>query len=165
MKRAMLILLAGVILGAAAYACLYLAGTASRRDLALNTAPELLWLKQEFDLTETEFQRISQLHEAYLPHCAAMCARIEARQSELKELVAKTNTLTAQIEGKLAETSQLRLECQTMMLRHFYEVSRTMRPDQGKRYLAWVQEKTFLPDHGMAGTSEHGRTHEHATGR
>ena len=165
MKRAILILLAGVILGAAAYACLYLAGSASRRDLALSKAPELLWLKQEFDLSDSEFQRISQLHEAYLPNCAAMCARIESSQSALKELVARTNALTAEIEGKLAETSQLRLECQTMMLRHFYDVSRTMRPDQGKRYLAWVQEKTFLPDHGMADTSEQGRTHEHATGR
>jgi hypothetical protein len=32
------------------------------------------------------------------------------------------------------------------MLQHFYEVSRTMPPEQGRRYLAWVQERTILAD-------------------
>jgi hypothetical protein len=35
------------------------------------------------------------------------------------------------------------------MLRHFYEVSRTMPPEQGRRYLAWVQERTFMCSEGM----------------
>ncbi len=31
------------------------------------------------------------------------------------------------------------------MMQHFYEVSRAMPPEQGKRYLAWVQSETLLP--------------------
>jgi hypothetical protein len=31
------------------------------------------------------------------------------------------------------------------MMQHFYEVSRAMPPDQGKRYLTWVQQETLLP--------------------
>jgi hypothetical protein len=30
------------------------------------------------------------------------------------------------------------------MLEEFYQVSRSMPPDQGKRYLAWVQGQTLL---------------------
>jgi hypothetical protein len=32
------------------------------------------------------------------------------------------------------------------MLQHFYDVSRTMPPEQGKRYLAWVQQQTVASD-------------------
>jgi hypothetical protein len=33
------------------------------------------------------------------------------------------------------------------MLQHFFEVSRTMPPAQGARYLAWISEQTFLRSH------------------
>ena len=35
------------------------------------------------------------------------------------------------------------LECQTQMLRHFYEVSQAMPPEQGRRYLAEMQRLTL----------------------
>jgi hypothetical protein len=78
-----------------------------------------------------------------------MCRRIDAKNAELKDLLAKTNTLTPDIEKKLTEAAELRLECQKAMLKHFLEVSQTMPPEEGKRYLAWVQERTFLPDYAM----------------
>jgi len=165
MIRSITILAAGLLVGGAAYLGLYFAGTSSRREMLHSQTPELLWLKKEFNLSDAEFERISRLHEGYLPECAGMCARIEAKNAELKQLLAQTNVLTAEVETKLTEASQLRLECQKSMLKHFYEVSRTMKPDQGKRYLTWVQEKTFLSDHGMAGEHDSGRVHEHATGR
>lgn len=165
MIRSMTILIAGLAVGVAAYVCLYSAGTTSRREMLQNKTPELVWLKKEFNLTDNEFERISRLHEGYLPQCAEMCRRIETKSAELKQLLANTNVLTAEIEAKLAEASQLRLDCQKRMLQHFYEVSRTMRQDQGKRYLAWVQEKTFLPDHGMNGAPDPAPAHEHPTER
>ena len=166
MKRVVLILIAGMVIGAAGYKGLYFAGTSSRREMLQSGNPELLWLKGEFSLSDSEFARLSQLHEAYQPHCAEMCRRIETKNIELKELLGKTSSLTAEIEAKIVETCLLRAECQKMMLQHFYEVSRTMRPEQGKRYLAWVQEKTFLPNHGMTSTEGHGRIHnEHAADR
>jgi len=70
-------------------------------------------------------------------------------KEELKELLAKTDRWTTEIEAKLTEAGQLRVQFQKNMLRHFLEVSRNMPPEQGKRYLAWVQEKTFLPEHKM----------------
>jgi hypothetical protein len=61
-------------------------------------------------------------------------------------LLAATNSVNPEIEKTLAEAAQLRAQCQKEMLQHFYEVSRTMPPDQGKRYLAWMQEQTILAD-------------------
>jgi hypothetical protein len=165
MIRSITILVAGLIVGGAAYVSLYFAGTSARREMLQSQTPELHWLKKEFNLSDAEFDRISRLHHGYLPQCAEMCARIAAKSAELKRLISQTNVMTVEIEGKLAEASQLRLECQKRMLQHFYEVSRTMRADQGKRYLVWVQDKTFLSDHGMASEHDPGRVHDYATER
>ena len=50
---------------------------------------------------------------------------------------------------EVAGNSQLQAECQASMLRHFYQVSQAMPPEQGRRYLAWVQEKTILAGLGQ----------------
>ena len=86
------------------------------------------------------------MHEAYLSGCMERCHRIDLKSQELKRLLAATNAVTPEIEKTLAEAAQLRAQCQKKMLQHFYEVSRTMPPDQGQRYLAWIQEKTVLSD-------------------
>jgi hypothetical protein len=65
---------------------------------------------------------------------------------ELAQLLAATNTITPEIEKALAESALLRADCQKKMLQHFYDVSRTMQLEQGKRYLAWVQKQTVLQD-------------------
>jgi hypothetical protein len=139
----------GLFLAVVGYCGFYFASTASHRDLLQTRAPELAWLKMEFNLSDAEFKRISELHESYMPHCKEMCRRIDLKNAELKALLASTNTLTEDIEKALTGAAQLRVDCQKMMLKHFYEVSQTMPPEQGKRYLAWVQEKTFLPTYGM----------------
>ena len=149
MKRGIVILLSGLALGLCAYRAFYFAGTASHRALLETETPELAWLKKEFGLDDAEFARVIRLHDAYKSECMKMCRRIDAKNAELKELLASTNTLTPEIEAKLAEAGRLRVECQKNMLRHFLEVSRSMPPEQGQRYLAWVQEKTFLPEHRM----------------
>lgn len=149
MKRLLLTLIAGVAVAAAAYCAVYFKSTARHREILQSSQPELAWLKEEFHLGDTEFKRIMELHKAYQPHCVEMCRRIDAKNAELKTLLSNTNTLTPDIETKLNEAAQLRAECQRSMLKHFFEVSRTMPPEQGRRYLEWVQEKTFLSPAGM----------------
>jgi hypothetical protein len=149
MKRGLLILVFGLVAAGAAYICIYLTCTVSARNMQRSDQPELAWLKEEFNLSDAEFKRVSELHAAYLPECAAMCKQIDAQNLRLKELLAATNQVTPEIETAIEESSRLRSECQRQMLKHFYEVSRTMPPEQGRRYLAWVQDKTFLSDYGM----------------
>ncbi len=161
MKRSALILLLGLLLGLCAYCGFYFAATASRRALLGSPTPELEWLKREFRLADSAFDRVVHLHEAYRTECAEMCRQIDARNQELKELLAQADRVTPEIEAKLTEAAQLRVQCQKNMLRHFLEVSRNMPPEQGKRYLAWVQEKTFLPEHRMHSQGTASDEHQH----
>lgn len=164
MKKGGLILLAGLVLGAAAFAGFYYAGTARCRSMLQGPQPELAWLKREFGLSDAEFTRITALHEAYLPQCAARCQVIEEQNAKLRELLARSPSMTPEIERLLTERATTRAQCEAEMLKHFQEVSRAMPPEQGRRYLAWVQEQTVLHPQAMEmrhqTNSGHHRMHE-----
>jgi Spy/CpxP family protein refolding chaperone len=149
MKKGALILLLGLLLGAAGFSGFYFLGTALGRGLMRGPQPELAWLKQEFGLSDAEFARICALHEAYLPQCAERCRVTEQQNRKLKELLAQDATITPEIENLLAERAKNRAQCEVEMLKHFQEVSRAMPPEQGRRYLAWVQEQTVLRGSAM----------------
>ena len=150
MKHAAVILIVGLFAAVAGYGTLYYCGTHAQRQMLDSPAPELAWLKKEFQLGDTEFERISKLHEGYLPRCAELCQRIMAKNSELQQLLAGANIDAKTVEQKLRESGDLRVECQQNMFNHFLEVSRQMPPEQGKRYLQWVQQRTLTPEHDMA---------------
>ena len=149
MRRGFLILGSGVIAAVVAYYCFYLAGTSDPRTWLQSRQPELVWLKQEFKLSDAEFARLSQLHESYLPQCRERCRRIREMNDKLGQLLATTSDVTPAVESALAERAKMRSECQAEMLKHFFAVSRTMPPEQGRRYLTWVQEQTCLREQTM----------------
>lgn len=149
MKRGALILVIGLVAAAAAYGCIYFACTSPARTMQQSEKPELAWLKNEFHLSDAEFKRVSELHAAYLPQCREMCLQIDTHNTKLQSLLADATNATPEIDAALAESARLRSGCQQMMLRHFFQVSRTMPPEQGRRYLAWVKEKAFSPTFNM----------------
>jgi hypothetical protein len=149
MKRGLLILMLGLVVAAAAYGCMYSSCMSSARTLEKSDRPELAWLKDEYHLSDAEFKRVSELHAAYLPHCREMCRKIDEQNAHLQELLVGATNATPEIDAALVEVAQLRSGCQRMMLRHFFQVSQTMPPEQGRRYLSWVKEKVFAPDYGM----------------
>jgi hypothetical protein len=104
------------------------------------------WLRQEFHLTDADYARVAELHNEYLSGCAKRCRLIDGKNEELARMLATTNTVTPQVEQLLIEAARLRADCQKAMLQHFYDISRTMPPDQGKRYLSWIQQETVLAD-------------------
>lgn len=134
----------GVMAAVASYYCIYRLGTTAPRSWLQGRQPELVWLKQEFKLSDAEFARVVHLHEAYVPKCREHCQRIKAMNAALEQLLANASGMTPAVETALAERARMRAECQTEMLKHFFAVSRTMPPEQGRRYLAWVQEQTCL---------------------
>jgi len=146
MKRPIIVLFAGIALAALAYCGVYYSGTASCCRMPKGNAPELTWLKQEFHLDDVEFKRITEMHSAYLTGCAERCRRIDQKNEEVAHLLAASDHVTPEIEKALKESALLRADCQAKMLQHFYDVSRTMPPDQGRRYLAWVQQQTIPSD-------------------
>jgi hypothetical protein len=143
MRRALLPLLAVLL---SSVAILGLSRVIAKRLCAqhlVRAGDDLAWLRREFRLGEAEMQRIRQLHEGYLPQCREMCDRIAAKKQELQTALDAGPGLTADAERKLAEVGTLRAECQTQMLRHFYDVSRAMPPEQGRRYLTEMQRLTL----------------------
>jgi hypothetical protein len=149
MRKGGLILLVGLVLGAAAFSGFYYLGTARCRTIMHEPQPELAWLKQEFQLSDAEFARITAVHEGYLPQCAERCRVIEEQNAKLKELLTKDATVSPEVQNLLIERAKTRAQCETEMLKHFQEVSRAMPPEQGRRYLTWVQEQTVLRAQAM----------------
>ena len=149
MKRGLLILLLGLLAWVATFVGVYHAGTTSPRAMLDGSVPELAWLKKEFNLSDAEFSRISELHSAYLPECHKRCQIIAAQNEKLQQLLSTNKTVTPEIESLLAERAKTRADCEAAMLNHFLEVSRAMPPEQGRRYLAWVKEQTFARGDGM----------------
>jgi hypothetical protein len=143
MRRSLLILLVVLLAGAAIASTSYLL---ARRICVRQLAPngdDLAWLRDEFHLGNAEMQRIRQLHEGYLPKCRENCARIAAKKQELQAALDKAQGMAPEAQQKLAEVAALRAQCQANMLAHFYEVSRAMPPEQGRRYLAEMQRLTL----------------------
>lgn len=150
MRRGITILGIGLAGALLAYACFYYAGTASHRALLRDQTPELAWLRREFKLGDAEFQEVTRQHAAYLPQCQAMCRRIDEQDKRLRRLLAAAQAVTPEIEAAIGEAARLRAECHGKMLRHFFEMSRAMPPEQGRRFLGWITERTLLqPERGM----------------
>jgi hypothetical protein len=138
------ILLLGLALGVVAYACLYFGATAQHRHMMRQPDAELVWLKNEFSLSDADCHRIVTVHNGYLPRCEEMCRRIATKNAELKTILAKSDNVTGDIQKKISEIADLKAQCQTQMLQHFFDVSRAMPPAQGQRYLQWIENKTLL---------------------
>jgi hypothetical protein len=159
MRRGLTILALGVVGAVVAYYCCYWLGTAMPRSWLRNPQPELAWLKHEFNLSDSQFARISQLHDGYVPQCKERCRHIEDLNNKLMKAIGATTEITPEIERLLADRARMRADCQAEMLKHFFEVSRTMPAEQGKRYLAWAQAQTCLHEqtmnHADAGAADH----------
>jgi hypothetical protein len=154
MRRSWLIILGGLVLASIAYACVYLHATAVRRAVEQSVRPELAWLQQEFQLTDAQLARVMELHNAYAPKCDAMCRMIDDKNAQIQKLLAATNVITPEITQALAEAGEIRAECETAMLDHYYKVAQTMPAEQGRRYLEWVQQETLKPSKMMPGGTQ-----------
>ncbi len=78
MKRAVIIILCGAVLGLLAGAGIYITRTASQRAMLCCEQPELAWLQQKFKLTDAQFASVKKLHTDYVSQCAELCDRIAA---------------------------------------------------------------------------------------
>ena len=144
MKRVWLILVAGLVAGGASYVGFY------RLTLEVHgvhhhyPVPELAWLKAQFHVPDTNFEAVAKLHEQYQPTCREMCRRIDEKNAELREALARHQEFHPEIERLLREQAELRVACESNMIRYFYAISRYMPEADRQRYLHWVHEQTCL---------------------
>jgi hypothetical protein len=155
MRRPGVILLLGLFLCIGAFSGAYYVRTAPSRELMKAPQPELAWMKEEFRLNKAEYERLCGLHEAYLPECARRCRIIEGLNRELEQRLAAPTNVTPEIEALLTQRAKVRSDCETEMLKHFIEVSKTMPAEQGARYLSWVKRQTVLSPQPMEEQHHH----------
>jgi hypothetical protein len=163
MNRSLVILLGALALGAGLFAGSFFTARHATVMCCAEPSDDLSWLRSEFHLSDAEMARVRELHEGYLPKCAAMCAKIAAKKSELESLLGNRTNLTAEAQTKLKEIAELRAQCQAQMLQHFLSVSQAMPPEPGRRYLAEMKKLTLgtneLMEQSMSGDSGHEHHH------
>jgi hypothetical protein len=159
MNRSLIILLGVLVLGVALFGSSYFAGQRACR--MMQPADDLSWLRTEFHLSDAEMARVQKLHEGYLPKCAGMCAKIAAKKSELEAALNGSTNVNTVAQQKLTELAGLRAQCQAQMLQHFTEVSQTMPPEQGRRYLAEMQRLTLGFHEQIESSMSQSAGHEH----
>jgi hypothetical protein len=159
MNRSLVILLGALVLGFALFSGSYFAGQRACR--MTRSADDLSWLRDEFHLSDAEMARIQKLHEGYLPKCAEMCDKIAAKKSELEAALNSSTNINQVAQQKLAELAALRAQCQSQMLQHFIEVSQTMPPEPGRRYLAEMQRLTLGFHEQTESSMSESAGHEH----
>jgi hypothetical protein len=159
-----LVAVAIVALAAAIFGAGYLASTRFYSGRWRSGVDELDWLRTEFRLGDSEMARIRTLHEGYRPACQAMCDRIAAKKTELRNELASSDRLSSAAREKLNEVAALRAQCQAQMLEHFEAVSREMPLEQGRRYLAAMREQTLGVHERVEDSMAGGKTHRHGGG-
>lgn len=135
MKRPSLVLLVGIAIGFLAFAATSWLESRPHRRLLEEPASELAWLRHEYGLSDSQFQRVVALHTAYQPTCAELCQRIADANRRLRDAIAATNVVTDEIRLRLRETGQARDDCRQAMLNHLFSVARELPADAGHRYL------------------------------
>jgi hypothetical protein len=161
MNRSLVILLGALALGAAIFAGSYFASQRACVMCRSTPADDLAWLRDEYHLNDAEMAHIRELHEGYLPQCAAFCAQIAVKKAELETALANGTNLTGEAQTRLAELAELRARCQAQMLQHFMNVSHVMPPEQGRRYLAEMQRLTLGSHEEMEQSMPSSAGHEH----
>jgi len=163
MNRPGIILVGALALGVAIFAGSYYTARQATVACCSRPADDLSWLRTEFHLSDADLARIRELHAGYQPKCAAFCAKIAAKQSELDAVLDGGTNSTAEARLKLDELAALRAQCQANMLQHFVAVSQVMPPDQGRRYLAEMKRLTLGHheqfEHSMSGETGHEQHH------
>ena len=142
MKRPLVILLGVLVIGAAIFTGSFYFSQRACANM-MGGKDDLSWLQSEFHLSDAEMARVRQLHEGYMPQCAAMCAKIAAKRDEVAAALANGTNVTADVQKKLTELGELHAQCQAQMLQHFVDVSRAMPPEEGRQYLAEMERITI----------------------
>ncbi len=140
MKRGLLILAGSILLAVAGFVIsrsLPMSQTGAEHGMheSGTQLPELAWLRHEFQLSASDFEKVSALHLDYLPTCESFCRKIAAARARVRQLVLDGRSVSPELEAALREEAALRAECQIAMLRHIYVTAGALPPEKADAYL------------------------------
>ncbi|MGB6220090.1 periplasmic heavy metal sensor [Haloferula sp.] len=101
----------------------------------LEAMPELTWLREELSLSDSQFEKISDLHAAYRPKCEEMCERISQAHVRLDAVAKGASGVSPELEREIIDHAELHAECQREMLNHLYRTAAVLDEEQARRYL------------------------------
>lgn len=145
--KGLIILATAIVLSVFGSVTYFRYATAQTKFLFHQPAGELEWLRQEFQLDESQFARIRVKHEEYAPKCERMCAEASKLDRELIVMFQNNKKVTPELEAALKRWADVEAECRRVMLNHVYAVSAEMSPAQGARYLAMMESRLLQHDH------------------
>jgi hypothetical protein len=145
MKQGLLVLIVSLLVGLTGFIvsrqqCECAWNERISRHESKSQLPGLEWLRHEFDLSDEQFAKVSELHLAYRPICEDLCMKVMASHKKVKMLVNGGTQLSPDLVSALKEHAELHVQSQTAMIAHLYRTASCMTPEQGRRYL-----NTILP--------------------
>ena len=141
MKRILLLL----VVALASAGVTYLLVGLRHADEASSARGSLGWIREEFDLNDTQYAAVQQLHRDYSSICAAHCTDIAVAQAEL---AAASPANRSALEQRLRE---LEAVCNAATRAHLQRVAAAMPSDQGERFLRLVEPHLARSPHDPAG--------------
>lgn len=139
MTKILIILLAAI--GAGTFAFISMRGDALGSKAphfshdSKSRLPELEWLRRKLDLTEDQFAKVAEIHEAYRPTCERLCMKVMASHAKIKAIAKPQSTVTPELEDALKEHALLHVECQKAMLNHLHNTASVLSKEQAQIYL------------------------------
>jgi hypothetical protein len=106
----------------------------------------MAWLRTDFQLTDSQFEKIKQLHDSYSIVCEDHCRAIMEATRERDELKAKAAD-AAMLAIAEQNVEKLRRICENAIAAHVRQCAALMSPESGQRYLALVLPKIVDFDH------------------
>ena len=145
MKRGLIILIAAVMLGVGMFfgsqQMLKTCDCVNTTQMPVENGsllPELQWLRASLHLTDSQFEKVKELHLAYQPKCAELCLRVRHSDQALQAAASHSRTLTEDVIKLMHARAGLTQECQQAMLQHAYETAACMGPEEADNYLKVV---------------------------
>ena len=108
------------------------------------------WMRADFNLTDTQFSAIRDLHNSYAGTCDEHCRMIQEATKARNALKAAQGGDSAAMLAAEQKIQKLRTHCETAITRHVHQVAALMSPEDGQRYLALVLPKIADFDHQAA---------------
>jgi len=139
MKRTVTVLLLGLIGGVSAHQAYF---RTHRPCTEASLACELTWIRDELDLSPTQFERLTRLHEMTQPRLVALSDQLGDLHRQFQEF--ETQRLAAgevdflEFSQFINDRREIQDECTTSTHSLILASADLMKPEQRERYLSLV---------------------------
>lgn len=111
---------------------------ATRESLRPRESPQevgLRWLKDEYHLDDTTFEKVSALHRDYFRQCDKMCRQINEADRPLLWRARHRNRQPGELDAQLARDQSVCGDCEKAATEHLRQVAALMPGESGQRFL------------------------------